>query len=105
MESVFNIVMVFGLLLLGYFAGSQAERRHYKSIRRREKRLLPMVAVPLKNPPQSTAGLESRLVCGSVVISLDISNALWPASGISLEAVFAPMKRWWIGHAGKPCFG
>ena len=71
MESFLSLGIVCSLLVLGYVAGRRAERRHYASIRDREARLLKLMAIPLKNPPHMQTGTDSRLVCGSVVISLD----------------------------------
>ena len=59
------------LMALGYFFGRFAEKRHYKSIIKREAefRCIPVIAsriVPASNPPDA-----SMLVMGSVVISVD----------------------------------
>jgi uncharacterized protein YbjQ (UPF0145 family) len=69
MESL--IVLVF-LLVLGYVAGSVAEKRHYRSIEKREADLaggpiVTEVVLTPKNRPIKRA----VLVSGSVVISID----------------------------------
>ena len=67
----FNIALVLGLLLLGYFAGTFLERRHYISIRRREQDLLKIPVVNFRSVPQSWRVESSGLATGSVVVSVD----------------------------------
>ena len=59
------------LLLVGLFSGSWIERRHYRSIERREAELRPIPASTLRELPDSAKILRSRMVYGSVVISID----------------------------------
>lgn len=66
-----DILIFIGLVALGYFAGSRAERRHYRSIRQREEELLSLPAVTLKSVPDADAVERSALVSGSAVISVD----------------------------------
>ena len=65
------VAAVLGLLVLAYFTGTWIERRHYKTIRSREERWRRLPAVTLRRVPQSWEVLESGLVTGSVVISVD----------------------------------
>ncbi len=58
------------LLALGYGFGRMAELRHYRSILQREEATRALVVVASKYPPQSP-GMETQLVCGNVVISVD----------------------------------
>ena len=59
------------LLGLGYFVGSWVERKHYASIRIRERALSGIIALPMKNPPQLAEASEPVMVSGSVVVSVD----------------------------------
>ena len=59
------------LLILGYLAGSIFEKKHYKSIYKREKETLDLVVVNVKKPPIGKKIVKSHFVSGSVVISLD----------------------------------
>jgi len=67
-----NLILFLILMALGYGLGTFAEKRHYKSIRKREKELLNLPAVTLKTAhyePHQVA--SARLVYGSAVISID----------------------------------
>lgn len=66
-----QFLLVIFLLILGYFTGSIAERRHYKSIFRREDGLGDLVAVVAKTLPPMDPAPATTLVRGSVVISVD----------------------------------
>lgn len=61
------------LILLGYFFGKRAEKKHYASIRQREKALLRLPATTSKFPMDVSLPMieRSQLVTGSVVISID----------------------------------
>jgi uncharacterized protein YbjQ (UPF0145 family) len=71
METLIQVGIVAGLLLLGYFAGSHFERQHFKSIRSREREYLEFLVTTLRHPPAGMAVESSTLVTGSVVVSLD----------------------------------
>jgi len=58
------------LLVLGFGFGQLNERRHYKSILKRERQLQSVVAVGSRLPPPDTA-YEQQLVVGSVVVASD----------------------------------
>lgn len=66
-----QFLLVIFLLILGYFTGSIAERRHYKSIFRREDGLGDLVVVVAKTLPPMDPAPATTLVRGSVVISVD----------------------------------
>ncbi len=66
-----NIGSILFLLLLGYFAGTYLERRHYISIRRREQDLLKVPVVNFRSVPPSWRVESSGLATGSVVVSVD----------------------------------
>ncbi|MEM7257018.1 MAG: heavy metal-binding domain-containing protein [Pseudomonadota bacterium] len=58
------------LLVLGYGFGQLNERRHYKSIQKRESELQSVVAVGSRIPP-ADALYRQQLVVGSVVVASD----------------------------------
>ncbi len=58
------------LVILGYIFGSAAERRHFKSIIKRERELNRLAAVATRFPPEDTAWRQ-QLVTGNVVIASD----------------------------------
>jgi len=68
---IWQILLFFSLLLLGYLTGSFLERKHYRSIRQREQetRLVPIVTFGAKQllPPAE----EAKLFVGVAVISID----------------------------------
>lgn len=66
-----DLLVLSTLLLLGYFFGHMAERRHYKRIFRQERELMHIPVVTMRTPPQSLLIQEAQLVSGNVVISLD----------------------------------
>ncbi len=65
-------LLIFGfLIMLGYVAGSIAEKRHYTSIKEREEELVNLPVVNMRNVYPDSDVLNSGLVTGSVVISID----------------------------------
>ncbi len=67
-----DLIIFLMLLALGYFAGTYAEKRHYRSIERRERELARLPAVSLKSVDVSPEKIRSaRMVHGSAVISVD----------------------------------
>jgi len=71
-EGLFQLGLFLLLMVFGYAFGSFAERRHYASIRRREAELQELVVVASKFiPSEDMHSAETRLVTGSVVISID----------------------------------
>lgn len=72
MEALINIGIFVVLLACGYFAGTYAEKKHFKSIEERERKLLHVPAVTFRtvgNAPEEIK--DARLVSGEVVISVD----------------------------------
>jgi uncharacterized protein YbjQ (UPF0145 family) len=59
------------LLALGFFVGRINERRHYASIRAREKQYQDVLAFTFRFPPDRITPQEVFLVTGTVVISAD----------------------------------
>jgi len=66
-----DFVVFLVLLAVGYFAGRAAERRHFRSIRKRERELADILLFATKFPPAVQASQPTALVSGSVVISSD----------------------------------
>lgn len=66
-----DYIVVVVLLLLGYGFGQYSERKHYRSIMRREHASRNLLVFSAKTPPDTLAIASSKLVGGSVVISVD----------------------------------
>ncbi len=66
-----NLLIFLGLIILGYFAGTAAEKQHYKRIKEKEKSFLNLPAITIKKILKEDEILKSELVSGSVVISID----------------------------------
>ena len=67
-----NLIIFLVLMTLGYGVGTFLEKRHYRSILRREKEFLNLPAVTLKTAHYTPDQVASaRLVYGSAVISID----------------------------------
>lgn len=72
----FELIVFVTLIVLGYFAGSYAERRHYRSIEQREKELLRLQVMTAEGRFSDGKTEDSFLVQGSVVISIDYFKRL-----------------------------
>lgn len=59
------------LLALGYFVGRLIERRHYASIRARERELQHVLAFAMRFPPDRVTAQRAFLAHGTVVVSAD----------------------------------
>lgn len=66
-----NIVIFVVLMSLGYFFGTMLEKRHYESIRKRERALRLLPTILLKRPLEPEKVRSVKLVSGSVVVSID----------------------------------
>jgi len=66
-----EIVIPVVFVLVGYTVGSLNEKRHYKSIRKRETELVGLPAVTLKTCVAPEEINSAKLVIGSAVISID----------------------------------
>jgi len=67
----FELIIALFLLVLGYSCGRLAEKRHYKSIFKREKKYQNLLVFTVKTPPEGLTVTDSKLVAGSVVVSID----------------------------------
>lgn len=59
------------LVTIGFFAGSIVERRHYASLRARERAYADVLAFMVRFPPDRVNAQHAFLVYGTVVISSD----------------------------------
>ncbi|OUR99874.1 hypothetical protein A9Q84_02265 [Halobacteriovorax marinus] len=66
-------LVIFGVLIvLGFTFGKANEKKHYKSIREREKSSRSIAVVNFKKPPFDDSKIEDqKLVIGATVISID----------------------------------
>jgi uncharacterized protein YbjQ (UPF0145 family) len=71
LELGIQIGLPLALLSLGLIVGRILEKRHYASIRHREKELAGVLVFSTRWPPEVTASQRTTLVAGSVVISSD----------------------------------
>ncbi|MEL7296044.1 MAG: heavy metal-binding domain-containing protein [Pseudomonadota bacterium] len=68
---VINIGLPLTLLVVAYIVGTIIERRHFKSIERREASLREFPAMTSEQIPAGWTATESQLMVGSIVVSLD----------------------------------
>jgi len=68
---MYDLIIFIVMLALGYGFGRYAESRHYRTIIKREKQLNSIPAIASKIPPFRRQDLNSQLVAGNVVISVD----------------------------------
>ena len=71
LELILGIGVVVALLIVGFTAGTMAERRHYRSIRSREKQLRKIMLFAVRTPPDSMLPCRTEFVSGSVVVGMD----------------------------------
>lgn len=71
MGALLELGILVTLLAIGFFAGRAIERRHYASIRAREKQYRDVRAFMMRFPPDRIAPQEAFLVTGTVVVSAD----------------------------------
>ena len=69
---MYDLLFFLTLIVLGYVAGTLVEKRHYRSIHKREKVFLHLPAVTMKTVYYPDDKIKSaELVQGSAVISID----------------------------------
>ncbi len=66
-----NLGVILVALILGYSFGRIAEKRHYRSILRREAALNDLIIVTTRTLPESAVPPTTQMVLGNVVISVD----------------------------------
>lgn len=67
---MYDLIIFLVLLLLGYGFGQYTEKRHYRSIIAREKKLNALPAIASRYPPTEPR-YHQALVTGSTVVSVD----------------------------------
>ncbi|MFT5521736.1 MAG: hypothetical protein ACI9IA_002341 [Enterobacterales bacterium] len=69
---MFELTIILTLTIVGYVVGQRKEKRHYKSIIKREAALINLVTTNKKKPLMAIDGnVTVKLVTGSVCISVD----------------------------------
>jgi len=71
-----DLVLFMLLAVLGYSVGTWAEKRHYRSIKKREKELLSLAVITAEGSFPGGCIADAALVTGSVVISIDYFKRL-----------------------------
>lgn len=71
LDLFFSIGLPLVLLMVAYFIGSYIEKKHFRSIRRREADALGFPVVSFNTMPDDWNVSSSDMVTGSIVISLD----------------------------------
>ena len=66
-----DLILFLTLIALGYFSGTWAEKKHYRSIQKREKLFLNLPAVTFRKIDEPCQVEQAQLVAGSAVISID----------------------------------
>jgi uncharacterized protein YbjQ (UPF0145 family) len=72
----FEVLVGVALVVTGLVAGRWIERRHYASIRRRERELADILVFAVRFPPPRLAASAASLVAGSAVIADDYFKKL-----------------------------
>ncbi len=74
---MYELIFPVALIVIGYIAGTLAEKRHYTSIIKREDASLYLPAVSMKSVTYSDSNIRSaEMVYGNVVISIDYFKQL-----------------------------
>ena len=74
---MYDLITFLILILVGYIVGTLAEKRHYRSIQKRENGFLYLPAVSMKAVEYPDETVKSvKLVYGSAVISVDYFKRL-----------------------------
>ncbi len=66
-----DLIIFLTLLITGYLFGQYFERKHYRSILKRESDTLQLPLLTLKTVPEDIKRCNAELVAGNVVISVD----------------------------------
>jgi uncharacterized protein YbjQ (UPF0145 family) len=72
----FELLLGVALAVIGFIAGRMNERRHYASIRRREKESADILVFAARFPPPRLVAPSMSLVAGSAVIADDYFKSL-----------------------------
>lgn len=71
-----NLIILITLVVLGYVFGRRAETKHFESIIEREGNYKDLLAFSERFPPADMQVSESKLVGGTVVVSIDYFKRL-----------------------------
>jgi len=66
-----DLIVILGLLLLGYLFGSYREKKHFQSIFKREQELQDIMLFDTRSSSNFSRDIGGELVQGNVVISVD----------------------------------
>ncbi len=66
-----ELSIFFGLLALGYFAGTYVEKQHYKSIKKRERQTLYLPTINFGAKQEIPEANDAALFVGNVVVAAD----------------------------------
>lgn len=79
---MYELILFLILLAVGYVYGSLAERRHFASIRRREREYRDILAFSTRHLPRFEQPVGAVLVAGNTVVSVDYFKRV--AAGLRL---------------------
>jgi uncharacterized protein YbjQ (UPF0145 family) len=68
---MYNLIVFFVLLVVGYFFGKHAEKKHFSSIQLREKKYQKLLCFSERLPQAQSNPVKIALVGGNVVIAND----------------------------------
>lgn len=68
---MYDLILLLVLLSLGYFFGTYLEKKHYKSILKREKKFKNILLFDTKLIPTELQPTGGQMVVGHVVVSVD----------------------------------
>ena len=71
MDNTLEIIFLLVLLILGYLIGSYREKRHFRNLQKREKKVLNLPVASFSKQALPIDITETKLLIGSVVISID----------------------------------
>ena len=74
---MFDLIVFLILIAIGYIFGTYNEKRHFASIKAREKALLDLPTTTLETPLQNKNISQITLVSGSVVVSIDYFKRIY----------------------------
>ena len=66
-----NLIILITMIVMGFYFGRIAERRHYSSLSSREKAFHQLQVFTIRRPPCIHSEYQSNLVSGSTVVSVD----------------------------------
>lgn len=71
-QLLFSLILSAILITIGFTVGSWQEKKHFQSIREREKILQSILLIPSRTPPDIRQRYyRTEFVCGSVVVAMD----------------------------------